>query len=68
MRFYGTWLSVLFNAEGQMLVWPAIGLSKSASCWQWAAYATVSDSPVTKSHSGHVCNHEKKPTILICVY
>ena len=42
-------------ASGQILVCPATGLSSFPSCWQWAAYATVSASPPTASrHCGVV--------------
>ena len=34
-------LVVFLMAPGQMLVWPATGRSREASCWQCAAYATV---------------------------
>ena len=40
-NFFNNWeftsSSVLFKADGQMFVCPAIGRSKSASCWQCAA-------------------------------
>ena len=50
LRFVSFWISALtsilveFKACGQIFVCPAIGLSRSDSCWQCAAYATVSAS------------------------